>query len=807
MHILDIGCLDGKKQDREIISESDIERLKEAGVMGVFGFRSEIETLAEKYKTFGLAIEHLEDDKLIEQRRKEIAVGLAYLDIKYKGLSNFRTEYVQSMIQGKILEVPESIRDILIDSFDLSSPNFVNKNYSKFLTKIYTRPVIIFDKNEVDNALSFLEPDEAKRIKVLNGLGGLKKKNQDYMSKELGLSNKTIYAYSGNDRFKFKRVALEHLKEYDEETTRKFIIAYFTYCDIFVETEEVEPDIRCKLTEVLEKGTIKQNSQITEYETIKSDLIKMGLYEDDIRAINTRNLIDAKKIVDGYEFVRKISDSERKALILAIITRQKSLLSKDYYLADVMKTLKEMGLSEQEVYGTMINLSLEKNVVQKDADDKNRYDFSFLLSLKRNREELKAHNYPIKTRVQEDTIKKATSQHLTEEELKETVPNNIKIIKELTDLGINEADIKDIKIKNLIDLKTVVDGYKFQRDVSDKEKKALILAMLEKTKTYLCRELYLSSIIDTLGEMGLSEQEVYGGIINLCINRNVVQKDKIDTRRYDISFLLTAPKSRQALKEHNYAIKTIVEEDTIKNASLKYLTKEELGEMQKGKKSNIQIINELKKFGFNENDLQGIKVKNLEDAKQFVDEYDFGREVSAEEKTALIYAILTKPKQYLGNCYLSSIKETLEEMGLSEQEANGAIINLCIDRNVIKKDKADKTRYDISFLLLQPRSREKLKKYNYPIRTLVEEEVIKKAVDNLPDRFRKREVEFSEMSEEELDSLIGEMEQKKQEKEKELGRLKKIQRLKELIQVNSELDNEILSLESMVNETERKIDE
>lgn len=51
------------------------------------------------------------------------------------------------------------------------------------------------------------------------------------------------------------------------------------------------------------------------------------------------------------------------------------------------------------------------------------------------------------------------------------------------------------------------------------------------------------------------------------------------------------------------------------------------------------------------------------------------------------------------------------------------------------------------------------------------------------------------------------MEQRKQDKEKELSRLKKIQRLKELIQVNSELDNEIQSLESMVNETERKIDE
>lgn len=42
-------------------------------------------------------------------------------------------------------------------------------------------------------------------------------------------------------------------KEYDEETTKKFIITYFTYCDIFIETENIKPDIRSKLVEVLEK--------------------------------------------------------------------------------------------------------------------------------------------------------------------------------------------------------------------------------------------------------------------------------------------------------------------------------------------------------------------------------------------------------------------------------------------------------------------------------------------------------------------------------------------------------------------------
>ena len=96
-----------------------------------------------------------------------------------------------------------------------------------------------------------------------------------------------------------------------------------------------------------------------------------------IRLLN-RNSIEldelGKKIVEGYNFGRNLSNEEKKAIICAVLKPKKLNKSMSIYISKLSGNLSSLGLGKQEVYGSIINMAIVGSAVKKGG-----YDYSSLL--------------------------------------------------------------------------------------------------------------------------------------------------------------------------------------------------------------------------------------------------------------------------------------------------------------------------------------------------------------------------------------------------------------------------------------------
>ena len=311
----------------------------------------------------------------------------------------------------------------------------------------------------------------------------------------------------------------------------------------------------------------------------------------------------AKKIIDGYNFEKKLTDLEKKSIYMSVLKNK--VLDKDYhhYLTTLAKNLEKIGLSRQEVYGTIINLGINGT-----ATEQTKFDYSRLLINPERIEELEPIKADIDCNVSDVSIQIAIMNNLDEksrEDLKQ----------ELMNLNFDLDFIDSIHEKNIYMANRIVSEYKFTKGLNEEERRAIIKLILNNSNLTKKKGVLLSALAKNLEHMGLSEQEVYGTIINSAVNGSAIERSGFS---YD--YLLSSSSKVHEIGIHE--IDTVVSEMTIQEALIKDMSKQD---------ENI-LIEQLVDLGIEEDFLREKNIINVYVAKQIVEGYDFGRKINQEEK-------------------------------------------------------------------------------------------------------------------------------------------------------------------------------
>lgn len=270
------------------LSDEDIERLKEAGVGGVFGYTKEIEDIASKY--------NYEDIEIFKK-------FLAFACAKYGNLDGFREHYIQSLIGdfssrydvGDLLKgkIPKNVSEILdkyfISGFDISNPNFQSedsKRYARLYSEISRNQSIVFDKAKIDNAMQENLTDKEREILRLRfGIESDKVFSLEEAGRRYNVTRTRTMQIERKAIRKVRAFLGIRNKESNPENTYSqyftlkrnvetaFIKKYFEYHDIFADSETIELDENTK--------TI-----------LKSTISAENLYNSDIICIEKLSLSD-----------------------------------------------------------------------------------------------------------------------------------------------------------------------------------------------------------------------------------------------------------------------------------------------------------------------------------------------------------------------------------------------------------------------------------------------------------------------------------------------------------------------------------
>ena len=426
-----------------------------------------------------------------------------------------------------------------------------------------------------------------------------------------------------------------------------------------------------ELEDKVKDTCLKENEE--EIRALKERLIALGIPDEMIEEKAEKNLVMAEKIVEGYNFGRKLSNEEKKAIICAVLNNRKLNKSNNIYISNLIENLRGIGLSEQEAYGSIINMAILGSAVKKGG-----YDYSSLLRSSKKVQELKVSE--IDTIVTEGAIKVAQAklekqirnESLSDEEIHE-VKERLKV------LSIPDKMIEEKDERNLAMAKKIVEEYNFGRKLSNEEERAIIHAVLKQKELNKSGSGYISNLIENLRGIGLGKQEVYGSIINMAIKGNAGK-----TVRYSYSDLFHSSKKVQELQASE--IDTNVTEDTIKEAQTK-LEKQIRNENLSDEEIH-KVKERLRVLGIPDEMIEEKAERNLVMAEKIVEGYNFGRKLSNEEKKAIICAVL-KPKKLNKSVsiYISKLSGNLSSLGLDKQEVYGSIINMAIKGNAGKNVK------------------------------------------------------------------------------------------------------------------------
>ena len=435
-------------------------------------------------------------------------------------------------------------------------------------------------------------------------------------------------------------------------------------------------------------GTINEMDLISEYENL-------GIEREFIDSKDTQNLLMAKKIVDEYEFERKLSSREEKA-ILRLMLRDASLNKGNKgHISTLVKNLKEIGLDTQEAYGVIINSSINANT----KSSKN-IGYSSLLHNRNNVLELAQYKDNIEKNVDELSLDIAVMNDLEDNEKKE-------IVKKYEKMGIAPEFIQKKDIRNLYIANKIVNEYKFEEELEPKDKKAILECILNNSYLDTQQGNQLTFLIKNLYKIGQKKQEVYGTIINSAVNGTAIKR-----KGYSYSKLISSEKITSKLQEYKNEIETKVSKMTIRAASLNTLSKEEV----------LALIKSLQELNIPQEIIDNKNIKNLYIAKDIVDSYQFNGNISDEEKCILICSILSSSKLNKGKSSLISLVQEIERTGLKDQEIYGIILNLAINGSITTQK-----GYGYAELIQKPEKFQELIKQNVEIKTNVTEENIEVA--------------------------------------------------------------------------------
>lgn len=240
------------------VTDKDVERLKEAGVGGAFGHKTEITKLS---KICGIS-----ENRLYE------------LDMIYGSLDDYQKAFIQGDLKGKI---PKEEVQHYVRNFDLANPDFNLRMTPKMrlITTIFRWPAEkyvpsketgsckIFDSSKVnmDEILKQLDPREEEVIKRRFGLIDGKSYTLREIGKEFNLHSESIRKIEEKALGKLRRPQTiktinKVLINIDKDIKDEFINTYYDKKGIFADIKPMELDenLRKKLLGIVDKG-IRRN--------------------------------------------------------------------------------------------------------------------------------------------------------------------------------------------------------------------------------------------------------------------------------------------------------------------------------------------------------------------------------------------------------------------------------------------------------------------------------------------------------------------------------------------------------------------
>ena len=434
-----------------------------------------------------------------------------------------------------------------------------------------------------------------------------------------------------------------------------------------------------------------------EINKLKKELIDLGIERNFIELKDIKNVYIAKQIVDGYDFGRELKQEEKKVL-LKFILNSNSLNVNSCYLTTLIHNMGKIGLSPQEIYGMIINLAVNGNVLEE-----KEYGYTNLLGNVNNAcKTIIKYKNKLQTSVTEGTILKAKSIDQSED-------NQEKIKQELIDLGIDKDFIELKDIRNIYTAKEILDNYSFERELSREEKRELIQTLLNISDLNKNMNRYLTTLIRNMEQIGFNIQEIYGIIINLSINRKILEETG-----YSYNDLLSNKNnSCQSIKDYKCFLQTKI----TKGTKLKLKSINQNKDYQEG------IKRELINIGIDSDFVESKDIKNVYVAKQIVEGYNWRKELTVEEKKAIVKSILDNAGlNKNGTSYISTMIYNLEQAGFDEQEIYGMIINLGVNGKILEK-----TGFEYNILLQSKNRLTKINEYRHEIQTNVTRGTILKA--------------------------------------------------------------------------------
>ena len=332
------------KGQQKPISDEDFKRLREAGVGRVFGYKEEIEELAEKYKKVGLSEDELKIESNIKNNKEKWKRRFYELDIKYGGLDKFRKVFIDSLIKGYYISLPEGMNQILITKFDLNSSNLISEEdeYNKLYDRIYgdNRSILIFDNLLTKRFLDNPDKKKINQFKYLKRYFGI-----DYKSCKIeGIAQKegvTQQDISEKIRSACKET-VENMNYINilNRARKKIITEYFKHHDIFVDDNKLDENIRKSLLDIIS------------LELLKTDIKRINphaeLKESDYHRL--LELLNRKIMPSEYSYYAQIPEKDRYNLIS---------IEASIYAQDIYKELKSNKMELKEIPINYLRLSLE----------------------------------------------------------------------------------------------------------------------------------------------------------------------------------------------------------------------------------------------------------------------------------------------------------------------------------------------------------------------------------------------------------------------------------------------------------------
>ncbi len=543
----------------------------------------------------------------------------------------------------------------------------------------------------------------------------LQKKNHAYLTTliknlgKIGLSEQEIYGTIINLAVNGNIISTSKLAYVDLLGSSERVLELSKYKD------EIETSVTAMTLLRAKVNTLKEEDK----QELKEEYKALGIESEVIEEVNERNLYMAKRIVQGYKFDRKLKKDEERALIKSIISNR--ILSKKghIFLTTLARNLEKIGLNEQEIYGTIINLGANGNVV-----NSGEYGYHYLLSNKNKVFELLQYKDKIETKVNSMTIQWAMANQLSQED-------RDKLKQEYENLEISKEFINEIDERNLYIAKRIIDEYNFGRQLNNQERRAILQSILN-NKLLKRKNIYISKLEKNLIKAGFSEQEIYGIIINLGVNEKIIKE-----AGYGYQNLINNGEKAIELAKHKSEIDTNVSDITIQTAETNQLSEKTLKMLKR----------QYKDLGFAEEKIEEIHERNLYIAKRIVDNYKFYRELSNEEKRLILQSMLSlKMLEKNNTSYLITLMKNLEKIGLSEQEIYGAMINLGITGKLI-----DDKEYKYVNVLNSPKKIFELADHKDEIETSIDEnklqnltqkakKIMKKSVKKIKEQGRIEEI-------------------------------------------------------------------